>query len=284
MTDPKRLTLTAAFLLAVLAGAAAADTAPPAPAAGSGLTIALLDLAEAPDLMPVAAPTVRPTWRTTFGSERQTAPAPKRSARDALLAALAEVDAVLIQGVAAVGPLRRLFPARDWRLVVSRRVTVPGDADDLMQSVTLPATTAIVVKARAGLRVTGRSHALRLEGSDASDAEDTLSPSSAAVRLSAPGHTLWLAAVALPRACAEEDPPCPALKGLDLWRAAKRSSGEPALIGGRLALAANAGTESAGCATYAIESDLAWRRLSAEAGGISPEAGKGCIVTLRLGE
>ena len=85
-------------LALAFAGPAAADDtlAPPAAAAqrpAMPLTVAILDLSTMPDLGPAKAATVRPAWRTSFGSERQTAPEPKPTARDELLATLERVDA-----------------------------------------------------------------------------------------------------------------------------------------------------------------------------------------------
>lgn len=322
---------------AALAEPAAGEASLPIPPNGPGLTVAILDLATAPDLMPPPAPVVRPAWRTSFGSERQTAPAPKPSARDQLAASLEGADVVLIQGVGSVRPLRRLFPPRHWRLIVSRSAA----AKSVAQAPEPIAMTAIAVKARPELRVTARAFALRhfpspspvaeaaavAEPAEAAEAPtaDTASDDNAvlatpvsgtiddvvaasveaanvsiglassprapetataypatAVRLVSGERAIWLAAVALPRACAAEDPPCAAHHDLDLWQNAKRDASEPALIGSLMNSDASADPAKAGCAAYSIEADFGWQRLSSEAGGISPEPGKGCIVTLRI--
>jgi hypothetical protein len=325
-----------AFAAPAFATEATGSGAPEQPSAAQpakqGLTVAILDLATAPDLLPAPAAAVRPAWRTSFGSERQTAPAPKPTARDELLATLDGVDAVLIQGIASPRALRRLFPPRQWRLVVSRRAAAKTTATTGEPI----AMTAIAVKARSDLRVTARSFALRhvampapavtevkveadvaesVEASDEIDADlatpvsgtidDVVaasvsaanvsmnlaagpSPSetaaahpATAVRLLARERAVWLAAIAMPRACAAEDPPCPALRDLDLWREGKRSAGEPTLIGSLMNSDASADKSTAGCAAYAVESDLRWHYLAAGAGGVSPETGKGCVVILR---
>lgn len=274
-----------------------------------GLTIAILDLAEAPSLAPVAPPQpVRPAWRTSFGSERQNETETKADAGGGLLGTLANSDVVLIQGVKAAAPLRRLFPPRTWRLIVSRRIitpedlantdaTTPADATTSADttSAELPAVTAIAVKARQSLRVTARALALRLD--DAAENTDTAATVSntatrtlaaaTAIRLVDRGRTLWLASVALPASCGNGNPtPCPAWTELDAWRAAKRGAGEATLIGGRLpgknSTAPSAETPQA-CVSHGIASDLQSQILPpAEVAQLSQTA-TGCILIARIG-
>lgn len=257
----------------------------PAPPPTS-LTVAILDLATAPDLLPAPRVVAQPTWRTTFGSERQTLPQPAPNAREILMSALSEVDAVLIQGVRSARPLRRIFPARYWRIVIARSA---GGASGAASGEAMPAT-AIAIRARHGLRVTARTHALEpmasmpdgvMNGDRTGLRQD---PSATAIRLSDRGRSIWLASIALPHACAGEDPPCPTLLRLDGWRQEKRGGGEPALIGGRVSPRTATDEPTNACAAYAIEGDLAWERLPSDAAGISPEPGKGCIVILRVAE
>jgi hypothetical protein len=272
-----------------------------------GLTIAILDLAEAPGLAPVASPEpVRPAWRTSFGSERQNEPETKAEAGGGLLGTLANSDVVLIQGVKAAASLRRLFPPRTWRLIVSRRIITPDDlanADPTtpadattpteVTSAELPAVTAIAVKARQSLRVTARALALRLddatENKQAATVANTATGTPAAataIRLVDRGRTLWLASVALPASCGNgSSAPCPAWAELDAWRAAKRGAGEATLIGGRLPgknpTAPSAETPQA-CVAHGIESDLQSQILPpAEAIQLS-QTGTGCISIVRI--
>jgi hypothetical protein len=323
--------LAIAIAATVAAGRSAwADPLPPQEPR-SGLTVAILDLAAAPGLLPTPQAAIRPAWRTTFGSERQTPPPPKPGSHGALMSALAGVDAVLVQGVTSARPLRRLFPPRQWRLIVSRHAARPSWTRDDAGG---PAMTAIAVRARPDLRITARAFALRLtpqfiagdmplpsmsveepttgedieqetEAAEAGTIDDVVSASvpahdaateraaalashdaagaphpATAVRMGVDGRTFWLAAVTVPDQCMAEDPPCGSLQAIDRWRAEKLAAGEPALIGSRV----NTGLAADQCASYAIESDLAWRRLSPESGGISPEPGEGCMVTLRLGD
>lgn len=252
------------------------------------LTIAILDLAEASDLAPVKAPEPsRAAWRTSFGSERQNEPEVKPVTADTPFAALAESDAVLIQGVKAAAPLRRLFPPRTWRLIVSRRLVSPGDPEggETVRA-DLPAATAIAVKAKQTLRVTARAHALRLDDAapDQSQPNDQIAAATA-VRLVDRGRTLWLASVTLPPSCAADTAaPCRARQELEAWREAKRGAGEATLVGGRLIGPATADAQSkTACLSHRIESDLKPEALSAPGSSKQPEPATGCISIVRIG-
>jgi hypothetical protein len=271
--------LAAFFAILLPPAAQAEDTESP----DDGLTVAILDLAEAPDLVPPPEkPAAQPTWRTSFGSERKSEV--KKSRRDPNAGPLAyvwESDAVLIQGVSAGAPLRRLFPPKAWRLVVSRQVHLlsasAGNGNEA------PQVTAIAVKAREGLRVTAREMSLKLD--DAATATEP-STSATAVRILDHGRALWLASVALPNACGDKKAQCPAQAGLDAWRQAKTGSGEATLVGGRLGLgaAAPASKKSAACATHAILTELKAEKLPANPGESPDLPSVGCISILRLAD
>jgi hypothetical protein len=280
-------------LLAPLAVATPAFSEEPGgPEPARGLTIAILDLAEIPDLMPrPAAETRRPAWRTTFGSERESPPEVKAHAAAGPIAALGETDAVLIQGVQAAAPLRRLFPPRTWRLIVSRKVLSLSDPVGLRTVRSdLPPSTAIAVRAHQNLRVTARALTLRLEPSPPGQPPGDTEAAATAVRLvDRGGRTLWLASVALPASCSTEDPPCTALGTLDAWRQDKLRNGEPTVIGGRISVRAppkaeTADAASAACSSHTIESDLAWHRLPPRSGPDSSQDTKGCVEIVRLAE
>lgn len=279
--------LAALALMATPSGSLAGEGAP-----AQSLTIAILDLSEIPVLAPPPPPAEprRPAWRTTFGSERETQPEIDAGAVSGPLAALADIDAVLIQGVQAAAPLRRLFPPRDWRLIVSRRVlsaTEPVGFRTVRRD--LAPTTAIAVKASENLRVTARTLTLDLDAPPADQTADREQAAATAVRLvDRRGRTLWLASITLPPSCIAEDPPCPALASLDAWRKEKRDGGEPTLIGGQTnaRAPASAGPKAAGapvaCASHSIESDIAWERITAASAELNRETSDGCISVLRL--
>jgi len=288
---PRReLFLLLATLLAFLSHAAPASAggAEAEPTASAGLTIGILDLADVPELAPRPVPEVsRPAWRTTFGSERETRPE-IASAAVTPIPSLADTDVVLIQGVQAAAPLRRLFPPRFWRLVVSRRVLSSKDNVGFRTVRVLPPTTAVAVKARQDLRITARDFSLRLEDTSADSQGGADEGVATAVRVTDRGRTLWLASFSLPTACSSEDPPCAALEGLDAWRQAKAKAGEATVIGGRIRGAPAAPDQAktvarpSDCGSHTIDSDLTWLRVPASAEENSEAHGTACISIIRL--
>ncbi len=283
-----RLACAAASVTGLTVGSATAEE--PTIAQASGLKIAILDLAEVPELLPPKpAESQHAAWRTSFGSERQTEkPKPRIIAGEGPLAALAGIDAVLIQGVKAAAPLRRIFPPRSWRLIVSRRI-ISTDAPDgfIGANAELPPATAIAVRAHESLRVTGRTLALHLAETEAS--QNTAGPPAAAtaIRLVDPrGRTFWLASVALPPACGANAHPCAARESLDLWRNARRESGEATLIGGRITTNPAAPQKTArlpqACPGHTIDSDLNWSAIAPNTAGNSSSPTEGCISIVQL--
>ena len=109
---------------------------------------------------------VAPTWRNTFGSERRVAAKPK-FAGDRLGA-----DVVLLQGVKSVGEVRQLFPARTWKLILSRQILRDGTSGRFSASTRIDGsgtTTAIAVRYQRRLRVTRIEHLLELAPVGAED-------------------------------------------------------------------------------------------------------------------
>lgn len=256
-----------------------------------GLRIAILDLAQLPDLAPPpsAAETRHTAWRTSFGAERQTEPpVVKVIAGEGSLKSLAGIDAVLIQGVRAAAPLRRLFPPRSWRLIVSRRIIATDDPLAYRTNkAELPAATAIAIRAHESLRVTARTLALPLDDPAAPPSAASLPAAATAVRLvDTRGRALWLASVALPPVCGDGASACPPRQSLDTWRATRRQSGEPTVIGGRLAGAPAATVKAAptACSDHGIDSDLKSQSLPPQADGNSSDSSKGCISIIQLGD
>ncbi|MGE0022350.1 MAG: hypothetical protein AB7S70_01820 [Hyphomicrobium sp.] len=279
--------LAALLTLVALPAPSFAGEADAAPAA-AGLTVAILDLADVPELAPRPEPEVsRPTWRTTFGSERETRPEIAPAAVTPILR-LADTDVVLIQGVQAAAPLRRLFPPRAWRLVVSRRVFSAEDNVGFRSVRALPPTTAIAVRARQDLRVTARDLSLRLVEAPAEASDAPGQGAATAIRVVDRGRTVWLASISLPTACMSEDPPCAALEGLDAWRQAKAKAGEATVIGGRIRgtppepQEGKAEARPSDCGSHTIDSDLAWHRLPPPPEQNSEAAGTACISIIRL--
>lgn len=284
----------AALAAAVAAAAPAVAEPADAPASEPVLAVAILDLAAIPELAPRPPPEAhRPAWRTTFGSERVTRREVETGGGEQL-APLAGVDVVLIQGVQVAARLRRLFPPRTWRLIVSRRILSTTDPVGFrtVRAADLPPATAIAVKARPDLRITARALTLALEGDGPGTASGDPGAAATAVRLvDRAGRTFWLVSAALPEACTATDPPCPALSTLEAWRRERRAGDEPTLVGGRLAARAplttagdgQAQADAAACPTYGIESDLPWAPAPAASTADSHDASNSCISIFLLG-
>lgn len=92
------------------------------------------------------------SWRTSFGSERRTLPAPQLPD-----ASLIDADVVLLQGVTNPRALRRIFPARRWRLILTRRALENLPKGSMFTAaVSSIETEAIAVRFREGVRITTR--------------------------------------------------------------------------------------------------------------------------------
>ena len=139
--------------------AAAVESEPQRPSIGGGapdrLTIASWDLRDAEDAGVVKQPrAVKRTWRHTFGSERRANAAASNTRGDI------DADVVLLQGVRSAKIARKLFPARDWRLILSRQLLDLTGFDNRFGQ-PLPdgkSITAIAVRYSRYIRVTGHEH------------------------------------------------------------------------------------------------------------------------------
>ncbi|MGI9409791.1 MAG: hypothetical protein ACR2OV_06940 [Hyphomicrobiaceae bacterium] len=93
----------------------------------------------------------RRKWRNTFGAERRT-PSWRKRSRHGFYA-----DIVALQGVKTVSEVRRLFPALTHQLLVSRAAIseLRGEISGSRAQDT-SGFTAVVVRSRTGLRVSGQ--------------------------------------------------------------------------------------------------------------------------------
>jgi hypothetical protein len=171
----------------------------------------------------------KPSWRTSFGSER-------RSAVNVAPAGVEiEADLVLIQGLFSVREARQTFPARTWRLVVSRQMLENDDplnpwANDAFAE--RPAT-AIAVRYQPPLRVTAQEHLLDLAALDGSHNATETAAAGTAVRLSWGNKTFWAISVDLTSGCVKAAQACGALQRLEAWRAEKLQASETVITGGQ---------------------------------------------------
>jgi len=257
---------------------------PPEVFAPSNLRIASWDLSDAPSLMPPPqAPPQAPAWRTTFGSERRAEA--EISTIPATQAMSVDADVVLLQGVSDVAALRRLFQPRSWRLVVSRRMQPSGEPSSAYAGPTLNTAlpvrvTAIAVRAKRGLRITGREHILDLARAE-EGAGGAMPPSATVVRIADGTRLLWLLSAALPEACSGKGAECPAQRRISDWQQSKLSAGQATVIGGRLTRPVPGAASPAPCAHQAIETDLRRSEKSPRSQGTARQ-GAGCVAVLEL--
>ncbi len=205
------------------------------------LTIGSMVLGELPTVakvQPRAAEPPRSSWRHTFGSERTTREVPVRLPKVGFAA-----DLVALQGVTGVAQARQAFPADEFNLIVSRQLMRPlpqvSDPAGQDQPPAI-ATTAVAVRRRPDLRVTGQEHLTRL-AQGPSGALTALSAGTA-VHILAGTRPMWVLSINLAEGCSDPTPEnsssvaCQAwelqLAEVARWIAAKRAAGEAALVAG----------------------------------------------------
>lgn len=226
---------TVAALLFVLAGRAAAQPAEPAQMAASDETLTLLsvDVRTLPGAGPQSSSPAPPAWRTSFGSERRSekSVSPPQTAVDA--------DIVLLQGVTDFPLLRRWFPARNWKLVVSRQLFDPaGETGEFPAPAarTRVPTTAIAVRLRTGLRLTGRDHLLELATPSSTTTDAAPAAAGTAVRVQIDRRETWAISVLLPEECQSD---CPARVALQNWYQKRDGENVRRVTAGRFRLTAD---------------------------------------------
>lgn len=206
------------------------------------------------------------SWRHTFGSER-------RDAKKTRLGIFnLDVDVVLLQGVRNVRALRRVFPTRHWKLILSRDYMryapplsrLPADLQAYEISVTGRTVehpvTAIAVRYQRRLRVRAIRHIRiedHVENSNADLPEVKLEnvPSVTAVRINHFGSDIWLMSLALIHGCTDGGAPCPTWQATQNWYKLLQTSYQlPAIAGAAHTPKADEGREHpkiAQCGTLA---------------------------------
>lgn len=180
------------------------------------LRIATWDLAHTDAAVFKAPKSKQPTWRHTFGSERQD----RKPAR--LGTFNLDVDVVLLQGVHNIYGLRRVFPPRHWKLIISRdymhvsrplsRLPMDLQAFDIstLNQSSSNSVTAIAVRYQRGLRVRGINHiSLDTRLQDVASKNEP-HPKALATLLNYYGLPLWLVSMRLPASCREQEMTCSA--------------------------------------------------------------------------
>jgi len=211
----------------------------PAPrVANTPFTVASWDLRDAEALGLIKQPKpVKQVWRHTFGAERRARP------KNRVEAGSIDADVVLLQGVRSAKMARAMFPARDWKLILSRQLL---EFTGLRNRFSKPladgkSITAIAVRYSRHVRITGHEHLMWLatpvrrnvlsqpvapgqdvDGGDANSG-DTPSPifrtiarridstveagsgvAGLAVRISHRGHVFWVVTADLGGECADD--------------------------------------------------------------------------------
>lgn len=232
------------------------------------------------------------TWRTSFGSERRTidAPEPPQSAD-------ITADIVLLQGITNPRAMRRLFPARKWRLVFARRALEALPKGSVF---TAPLSSveveAIAVRFRPGLRIVGRVEqmddatppeiATAAPADAATASPGDAAPASPARASSAPGvavkvvdrgRSFWLASASIGKSCDSAES-CTRWSSLLRWRTSRIGAGDAMVAGGRL----HAGEETTPCEKQAIETDDPAASTRTELARGEHRALFGCVAELTL--
>ncbi len=198
---------------------------------------------------------VRPkkTWRHTFGAELRSDPS------IAISPAKFDADIILLQGVRDIREVRKLFPARSWKVIASRQLLKSLDNVHTGQQRTLAQTgaTAIAVRYQRGVRITAVRHLQQLTSqpsgknplSNATLAKSDpghknvastrdVSSAGTAVRIFSGGKVRWIVNVAFSKLCRENPSQCREFEALEKWLETTASTTDtsnlPILVAGQL--------------------------------------------------
>ncbi len=251
--------------------------APLPAAAGDGLRVMSLDVSQAPAIQtPLAQAKEKPSWRTSFGSERESKPIPKAAVPGL------DADVVLLQGVTNLKDIYRVFPGRWWKVVVSRQMVLTDDPVDprSYEAVSNDPATAVAVRYQPGLRIAGQDHFMaRAQSQDVNAASLERLVAGTAVRLNIGGRFVWLASVAFATTCAGDQAPCQQREALEAWRQNKLASSEAFISGGLRQLTA----ATADCAIQTISVFPARKDASHWTVSGASQDGLGCLATAETG-
>lgn len=243
------------------------------------LTILSVDASTLPGMPRISGRDTAPAWRTSFGSERRSEPSRTRPE------SAVEADIVLLQGVRDVRTLRLWFPAKSWKLVVSRQMLMSEDPLDrwARDGIAPVPTTAVAVRYRPGLRVTAQDHLLDL--ADLGQAADgTPGAAATAVRVLIDGRETWAISVMLPSDCVREpDAACPARDRLKTWHAERARDGVRRVTGGRFApLAPTESGEKNACQLFGLRLDPSPPPPKLQHTAAEPGSSLGCMAAVSV--
>jgi hypothetical protein len=274
-SGPRRL-VAAALTCLVLAAAGSRPAR-----AGEALRVLSLSAAEAAVItapMPGSPP---PVWRTTFGAASlidANAPKPK----------VIEADVVLLQDVTNLMQLRRAFPPKSWRLIVSRQM-VPDDARS-PAAISKNPSTVIAVRFQPDIRIAGQEHLMdmadRKSLSEAAKLTGAPELSSAplvaatAVRLNIAGKFAWVVSASFDESCGIPGPACPQRTRLNTWIDQRRKMGEAVIAGGLLRESGAAGMD---CAAQSVAVYPARDGMLTTVSAATRRDGMGCAALARAG-
>lgn len=246
------------------------------------LRIASWNLSDAEDAGAIKRPKkTERRWRTSFGAELRSKP------RSKFAGERLKADVILLQGVSSIREVRRIFPARDWKLIVSRQILKFGSGRLNVDSELAGrrTTTAIAVRYQRQVRVTGLEHLLDLgtedeaspnvaavpiERTSASAAEPAVA--ALAVRIAFSQSVLWVVSSVLPSACRQSQDTCSEATALSGWANKKRGQGFGVVIGGQLHANLRAKGDASNCAGQELVAD---KTLEADVGA---DAIAGCMT------
>ena len=251
---------------------------------GHALRIASWDLTGVPNLgAKKVQDSARSPWRTTFGSERRTREKEHRTAGPLAI----DADIVLLQGLTSMRIVRRLFPAREWRLIVSRQILERDDPLDpwSQDAISNVPTTAVAVRFQSSVRVSAQDHLMELAAPEprSGPAGGEKPAAATAVRITTAGHTLWVVSVALTQACLAEGVTCAAQGHLESWRRTHRIADDLTLVGGRMRAAFAGMLPPPPCDGQAIEADPEPPRSEPSTGEPILDPSTGCLMHLDFG-
>lgn len=221
------LALLCALVIIGASTSSAQGPQPPADEESFKLRIASMHVA-GKQIGPVQLEEPQPVWRHTFGSERR-ADAPRQPVRFS-------ADIVVLQGVTNLAPVRQMFPARFYHIVVSRQIL--QNSNPTRQGPEA-ATTALAIRRDTGLRVVDNDHLLKM--ADSPPDSGLQLAAATAVRLVSRRRALWAMSLDLVQGCPEQpeagDVRCEAAKrqldAVDAWVSERLAAGEFVIVAGR---------------------------------------------------